>query len=88
MPYEALTFPLQCELWIENHAIENWYILLHMQQATRVADMTAFFNAEEGESGDRFGYLVEYDRTENILENPQEESTQNMSADILVKMNS
>lgn len=47
----------------------------NMQQATRIADMTAFFNAEEGESGSRFGYLVEYDRTENIFENPQEEST-------------
>lgn len=48
----------------------------NMQQATRIADMTAFFNAEEGESGSRFGYLVEYDRTENIFDNPQEESTQ------------
>ena len=47
-----------------------------MQQATRVADMTAFFNAEEGETGDRFGYLVEYDETNRIFENPQEESTQ------------
>lgn len=48
----------------------------NMQQATRIADMTAFFNAEEGKSGSRFGYLVEYDRTENIFDNPQEESTQ------------
>jgi phosphate transport system ATP-binding protein len=48
----------------------------NMQQATRIADMTAFFNAEEGESGSRFGYLVEYDRTKNIFDNPQEESTQ------------
>ena len=45
-----------------------------MQQATRVADMTAFFNAE-GELGNRFGYLVEYDQTENIFDNPLEEST-------------
>lgn len=58
---------------------ENYTIIIvthNMQQATRVADMTAFFNAEEGESGNRFGYLVEYERTENIFENPQEESTQ------------
>ena len=48
----------------------------NMQQATRVADMTAFFNAEAGESGSRFGYLVEYNKTEDIFENPQEESTQ------------
>ncbi len=62
------------------HELKQEYTIVivthNMQQATRVADMTAFFNAEEGESGDRFGYLVEYDRTENIFENPQEESTQ------------
>ena len=58
---------------------ENYTIIIvthNMQQATRVADMTAFFNAEEGESGNRFGYLVEYERTEHIFQNPQEESTQ------------
>ncbi|EAW34767.1 phosphate ABC transporter ATP-binding protein PstB [Lyngbya sp. PCC 8106] len=48
----------------------------NMQQATRVADLTAFFNAEEGESGNRFGYLVEYDETEKIFQDPQEEATQ------------
>ena len=62
------------------HELKQEYTIIivthNMQQATRVADMTAFFNAEEGESGDRFGYLVEYDETENIFENPQEESTQ------------
>lgn len=47
-----------------------------MQQATRIADYTAFFNAEKGESGKRFGYLVEHDDTEKIFENPQEEATQ------------
>lgn len=62
------------------HELKEEYTIVivthNMQQATRVADMTAFFNAEEGETGDRFGYLVEYDKTENIFENPQEESTQ------------
>ena len=62
------------------HDLKEEYTIIivthNMQQATRVADMTAFFNAEEGESGNRFGYLVEYDQTENIFENPQEESTQ------------
>ncbi|MGB3190174.1 MAG: phosphate ABC transporter ATP-binding protein PstB [Limnoraphis sp.] len=48
----------------------------NMQQATRVADLTAFFNAEEGESGNRFGYLVEYDETDKIFQDPQEEATQ------------
>ncbi|GAB4546984.1 MAG: phosphate ABC transporter ATP-binding protein PstB [Pleurocapsa sp.] len=62
------------------HELKEKYTIVivthNMQQATRVADMTAFFNAEEGESGNRFGYLVEYDKTEHIFENPQEESTQ------------
>ena len=62
------------------HDLKEEYTIIivthNMQQATRVADMTAFFNAEAGESGDRFGYLVEYDKTENIFDNPQEESTQ------------
>ncbi|NES93958.1 MAG: phosphate ABC transporter ATP-binding protein [Desertifilum sp. SIO1I2] len=48
----------------------------NMQQASRVADMTAFFNAEATDKGNRFGYLVEYDKTEKIFQNPQEESTQ------------
>ena len=62
------------------HELKQEYTIVivthNMQQATRVADMTAFFNAEEGESGNRFGYLVEYNKTEDIFENPQEESTQ------------
>ena len=62
------------------HELKEQYTIIivthNMQQATRVADMTAFFNAEEGESGSRFGYLVEYNKTEEIFENPQEESTQ------------
>lgn len=48
----------------------------NMQQASRVADFTAFFNAEEGEKGKRYGYLVEFDHTEAIFEHPQEEMTQ------------
>ncbi|WP_107667501.1 phosphate ABC transporter ATP-binding protein PstB [Cyanothece sp. BG0011] len=47
----------------------------NMQQATRVADYTAFFNAEESEKGNRYGYLVEYDKTEEIFNNPQEKMT-------------
>ncbi|MEL7009402.1 MAG: phosphate ABC transporter ATP-binding protein PstB [Cyanobacteria bacterium J06588_4] len=62
------------------HALKQEYTIIivthNMQQATRVADMTAFFNAEAGEEGNRFGYLVEYNQTENIFDNPQEESTQ------------
>lgn len=47
----------------------------NMQQATRVADMTAFYNAEATEKGNKVGYLVEYDRTENIFSNPREQAT-------------
>lgn len=48
----------------------------NMQQASRVADYTAFFNAEAAEGGSRFGYLVEYDRTENIFNSPKQQATQ------------
>ncbi|MCU0536007.1 MAG: phosphate ABC transporter ATP-binding protein PstB [Hydrococcus sp. Prado102] len=47
----------------------------NMQQATRVADYTAFYNAEATEKGNKVGYLVEYDRTENIFSNPREQAT-------------
>ncbi len=58
---------------------ENYTIVIvthNMQQAARISDMTAFFNAEEEEKGNRFGYLVEYDTTTKIFEAPQEEATQ------------
>ncbi|KKD35830.1 phosphate ABC transporter ATP-binding protein PstB [Limnoraphis robusta] len=62
------------------HDLKESYTVIivthNMQQATRVADFTAFFNAEEGDSGNRFGYLVEYDNTEKIFQDPQEEATQ------------
>lgn len=48
----------------------------NMQQASRVSDMTAFFNVEPTEKGGRMGYLVEYDRTENIFQSPQQQATQ------------
>lgn len=57
---------------------ENYTIVIvthNMQQATRVADMTAFFNAKATDKGGKQGYLVEYDHTENIFQNPQQEST-------------
>jgi phosphate transport system ATP-binding protein len=47
-----------------------------MQQATRIADFTAFFNADADAKGKRFGYLVEYGTTHQIFEDPQEEATQ------------
>ena len=48
----------------------------NMQQASRVSDMTAFFNVEPTDKGGRMGYLVEYDNTEVIFQNPHEKSTQ------------
>jgi phosphate transport system ATP-binding protein len=47
----------------------------NMQQASRVSDRTAFFNAEAVKAGKQ-GYLVEYDQTETIFQNPKEEATQ------------
>lgn len=47
----------------------------NMQQASRVSDMTAFFNVQTSEKGGRTGYLVEFDRTEVIFQNPQQEAT-------------
>jgi phosphate transport system ATP-binding protein len=48
----------------------------NMQQASRVSDMTAFFNVEATEKGKRIGYLVEYDQTGMIFSNPREQATQ------------
>ncbi|WP_315862777.1 phosphate ABC transporter ATP-binding protein PstB [Trichothermofontia sichuanensis] len=48
----------------------------NMQQASRVSDYTAFYNAEATERGGKIGYLVEYDRTEKIFQNPANEKTQ------------
>jgi phosphate transport system ATP-binding protein len=49
----------------------------NMQQAARVSDMTAFFNVQSKETGSRVGYLVEYDTTETIFNNPKQEDTIN-----------
>ena len=57
---------------------ENYTIVIvthNMQQASRSCDYTAFFNAQATEDGKRFGYLVEYDKTENIFQNPRQEAT-------------
>lgn len=47
----------------------------NMQQASRVSDRTAFFNAVATEKGGKMGYLVEYDETQTIFSNPKEEYT-------------
>ena len=49
----------------------------NMQQAVRVSDMTAFFNAESVEGGTgKVGYLVEFNETEKIFNAPQQKVTQ------------
>ncbi len=61
------------------HELKEQYTIVivthNMQQASRVSDMTAFFNVQTSDKGGRTGYLVEYDRTENIFQNPQQEAT-------------
>jgi phosphate transport system ATP-binding protein len=49
----------------------------NMQQAARVADMTAFFSVEVDEEQDRrTGILVEYDQTPTIFTNPADKRTE------------
>ena len=49
----------------------------NMQQAARVADMTAFFSVEvDEESGKHTGVLVEYDRTAKIFTTPADKRTE------------
>ena len=49
----------------------------NMQQAVRVSDETAFFNAEtvDNRSG-KVGYLVEFNDTQSIFNSPQQQATQ------------
>jgi phosphate transport system ATP-binding protein len=60
------------------HQLKEQYTIIivthNMQQASRVADRTAFFNVKISEGG-RTGFLVEYDRTEKIFQDPQQEAT-------------
>jgi phosphate transport system ATP-binding protein len=48
----------------------------NMQQAARVSQRTAFFTAEVDERGNRIGKLVEFDTTERIFSNPDDERTE------------
>jgi phosphate transport system ATP-binding protein len=57
---------------------EDYTIIIvthNMQQASRVSDRTAFYNAEATDKGGKVGYLVEYDKTEVIFNNPREQFT-------------
>jgi phosphate transport system ATP-binding protein len=48
----------------------------NMQQAARVADMTAFFSVDVAPEGDRTGILVEYDETTKIFTQPSDKRTE------------
>jgi phosphate transport system ATP-binding protein len=62
------------------HELKRNYTIVivthNMQQAARVADMTAFFSVERLESGDRTGILVEYDATGKIFTQPGDKRTE------------
>lgn len=62
------------------HELKQQYTIIivthNMQQASRVSDLTAFYNAEATESGGKMGYLVEYNQTELIFQAPSEKATQ------------
>jgi phosphate transport system ATP-binding protein len=64
------------ELMMELREKYTIVIVTHnMQQATRVADKTAFFNAVPTESGGKVGYLAEFNDTKLIFSEPKEEAT-------------
>jgi phosphate transport system ATP-binding protein len=62
------------------HALKTEYTIVivthNMQQAARVADLTAFFSLEVLPDGSRSGVLVEYDATEKIFTQPSEKRTE------------
>jgi phosphate transport system ATP-binding protein len=61
------------------HDLKREYTLVivthNMQQAARVADLTAFFSLEVDETR-RSGVLVEYDATDKIFTNPSDKRTE------------
>jgi phosphate transport system ATP-binding protein len=62
------------------HELKKQYTLVivthNMQQAARVAEMTAFFSLQVEDDGSRHGILVEYDSTEKIFTQPADERTE------------
>jgi phosphate transport system ATP-binding protein len=62
------------------HELKQDYTLVivthNMQQAARVAEMTAFFSLDVEDDGSRHGILVEYDSTEKIFTHPSDERTE------------
>ena len=62
------------------HKLKQDYTIVvvthNMQQAARVADMTAFFSISRGEEGERTGELIEYDETPKIFTQPSDKRTE------------
>jgi phosphate transport system ATP-binding protein len=62
------------------HELKQDYTLVivthNMQQAARVAEMTAFFSLQVEDDGARHGVLVEYDSTEKIFTQPSDSRTE------------
>ena len=62
------------------HELKKDYTIVivthNMQQAARVADMTAFYSIDQGEEGHRAGILVEYDVTSKIFTQPSDKRTE------------
>ncbi len=62
------------------HELKNQYTIVivthNMQQAARVADMTAFFSLEVDPDGQRTGVLIEYDETPKIFTQPSDKRTE------------
>ena len=61
------------------HELKRAYTIVivthNMQQAARIADMTAFFSVDVSETG-RSGVLVEYDTTPKIFTQPSDKRTE------------
>jgi len=58
---------------------ENYSIIIvthNMQQAARVSDKTAFFNVQLDGTGQRTGYLVEFNDTGQLFTAPDEKATE------------
>jgi len=62
------------------HELKREYTIVivthNMQQAARVADMTAFFSLDVHEDGTRNGILVEHDVTQKIFTSPSDSRTE------------
>ena len=62
------------------HQLKRDYTIVivthNMQQAARVADMTAFFSLDVHDDGSRNGVLVEYDVTQKIFTQPTDPRTE------------